>query len=84
MANRRFPSPWSVEDIDAAFVVKDATAPEARLCVLGGRAWPPISGQDAHALDAPPAIDDPAETVAPRLQNPPILSLDRVSIASLR
>jgi putative flavoprotein involved in K+ transport len=29
-----------------------------------------------HGLDAPPAIDDPAETVAPRLQNPPILSLD--------
>jgi len=22
-ANRRFPPPWSVEDIDAAFVVKD-------------------------------------------------------------
>jgi putative flavoprotein involved in K+ transport len=29
-----------------------------------------------HGLDAPPAIDDPAETVAPRLPNPPILSLD--------
>jgi putative flavoprotein involved in K+ transport len=29
-----------------------------------------------HGLDAPPAIDDPAETVAPRLENPPILSLD--------
>ncbi|UGY03917.1 flavin-containing monooxygenase [Bradyrhizobium quebecense] len=27
-------------------------------------------------LDAPPAIDDPAETIAPRLPNPPILSLD--------
>lgn len=26
--------------------------------------------------DAPPAIDDPAETVAPRLPEPPILSLD--------
>ncbi len=26
MANRRFPSPWSVEDIAAAFLVKDATA----------------------------------------------------------
>ncbi len=25
MTDRRFPSPWSVEDIDAAFVVKDAT-----------------------------------------------------------
>ena len=29
-----------------------------------------------HGLDAPPAIDDPAETVAPRLQDPPILSLE--------
>jgi putative flavoprotein involved in K+ transport len=29
-----------------------------------------------HGLDAPPATDDPAETVAPRLPNPPILSLD--------
>jgi len=29
-----------------------------------------------HGLDAPPATDDPAETVAPRLANPPILSLD--------
>jgi putative flavoprotein involved in K+ transport len=29
-----------------------------------------------HDLDAPPATDDPAETVAPRLANPPILSLD--------
>ncbi len=25
MPNRRFPPPWSVEDIGAAFVVKDAT-----------------------------------------------------------
>ncbi len=25
MANRRFPPPWSVEDIGAAFVVKDST-----------------------------------------------------------
>jgi putative flavoprotein involved in K+ transport len=29
-----------------------------------------------HGLDAPRATDDPAETVAPRLPNPPILSLD--------
>jgi putative flavoprotein involved in K+ transport len=29
-----------------------------------------------HGLDAPPAIDDPAETVAPRLEDPPILSLN--------
>jgi putative flavoprotein involved in K+ transport len=29
-----------------------------------------------HGLDAPPAIDDPAETAAPRLQDPPILSLE--------
>jgi putative flavoprotein involved in K+ transport len=29
-----------------------------------------------HGLDAPPATDDPAETVAPRLPNPPILFLD--------
>jgi len=29
-----------------------------------------------HGIDAPQAIDDPAETVAPRLPNPPILSLD--------
>jgi putative flavoprotein involved in K+ transport len=29
-----------------------------------------------NCLDAPPAIDDPAETVAPRLPDPPILSLD--------
>jgi putative flavoprotein involved in K+ transport len=29
-----------------------------------------------HGLDAPPATDDPAETVAPRLPNPPILSLE--------
>jgi putative flavoprotein involved in K+ transport len=29
-----------------------------------------------NCFDAPPAIDDPAETVAPRLPNPPILSLD--------
>jgi putative flavoprotein involved in K+ transport len=29
-----------------------------------------------HGLDAPLAIDDPAETVAPQLPNPPILSLD--------
>jgi len=29
-----------------------------------------------NCLDAPPAIDDPAETVAPRLPNPAILSLN--------
>ena len=29
-----------------------------------------------HGLDAPLATDDPAETVVPRLPNPPILSLD--------
>jgi putative flavoprotein involved in K+ transport len=28
-----------------------------------------------HGLDAPAAIDDPAETITPRLPNPPILSL---------
>jgi putative flavoprotein involved in K+ transport len=28
-----------------------------------------------HGLDAPPATDDPAETIAPRLANPPILFL---------
>ncbi|NEU95020.1 flavin-containing monooxygenase [Bradyrhizobium uaiense] len=31
---------------------------------------------DRNCLDAPPATDDPAETVAPRLPDPPILSLD--------
>jgi len=25
MSERRFPPPWSVEDIDAAFVVKDGS-----------------------------------------------------------
>ena len=29
-----------------------------------------------HGFDAPPATDDPAETVAPQLANPAILSLD--------
>ena len=31
---------------------------------------------DRNCLDAPPAVDDPAETVAPCLPNLPILSLD--------
>ena len=30
----------------------------------------------SHGIEAPQAIDDPAETVAPRLPDPPILSLD--------
>lgn len=29
-----------------------------------------------HGLDAPPAVEDPAEVVSPRLPAPPILSLD--------
>jgi hypothetical protein len=32
MASRRFPPPWSAEDIDAAFVVKDGSGQTA----LGG------------------------------------------------
>ncbi len=39
MAERRFPPPWSIEDIGPAFVVKDAS--EQKLAyVLRGRAWP--------------------------------------------
>jgi hypothetical protein len=29
MADRRLPPPWSIEDIGAAFVVKDARAPKS-------------------------------------------------------
>ncbi len=34
LSSRRVPPPWSVEDIDAAFVVKVRTGPEARLCYV--------------------------------------------------
>ncbi len=36
MANRRFPPPWTVEDIGAAFVVKDSAGAEAGLRLLCG------------------------------------------------
>jgi len=48
---------------------------------LGNEASARVKGWiDAYiersGIDAPPAEDDPAETVAPRLPNPPILALD--------
>jgi hypothetical protein len=47
MPERRDPPPWSVEDIDAAFVVKEQRRAKARLFLLRGGAGPPLDGEDA-------------------------------------
>jgi hypothetical protein len=43
MTVRRFPPPWSVEDIGAAFVVKDSTGPQLAYVYFkdepGQRCW---------------------------------------------
>ena len=38
MPERRFPPPWSVEETDACFIVRDANGRALRLCVLRGGA----------------------------------------------
>jgi hypothetical protein len=35
MERRRFPPPWSVEDVDAAFVVKDGTGQKLAVHTIG-------------------------------------------------
>jgi len=47
MHTRRFPPPWSVEDIGAAFVVKDANGQQLCVCLFRGGARPAISGEVA-------------------------------------
>jgi hypothetical protein len=50
MAPRRFPPPWSVEELDACFVVKDSAGRKLSYVYLfRGRVRPAISGQAAHA-----------------------------------
>jgi Arm domain-containing DNA-binding protein/integrase-like protein len=44
-ASRRFPPPWSVEELDACFVVRQRRA-EAGVCLFRGR--PQIVGEAAH------------------------------------
>ena len=43
-----FPPPWSIEDIGAAFIVKDKERPKAWLFLLRGGARPAVGGEDAH------------------------------------
>jgi hypothetical protein len=43
--SRRFPPPWSIEDIGACFLVKDATGQKLAAVYYGA----PIVGQAAHA-----------------------------------
>src|SRR6516225_2301971 len=45
-ALRRFPPPWSVEELEACFIVKDR--PKAGFYLFRGRAGATISGQTAH------------------------------------
>ena len=45
---RRFPPPWSVEDIGAAFVVMDSGRAEARLRLFRERAGTALRRQVAH------------------------------------
>jgi hypothetical protein len=39
MPDRRFPPPWSVDELEACFVVKDGRA-KAGVYLLRGRTWP--------------------------------------------
>jgi hypothetical protein len=48
MPARRFPPPWSVEDIGAAFVVKDSAGQQLAYVYYGGRARKAISGKATH------------------------------------
>jgi hypothetical protein len=48
MTDRRFPLPWTVEDIGACFVVQDSSGPEAGLFLLRGGARATISGETSH------------------------------------
>jgi len=45
MGPRRFPAPWSVEDIGACFVVKDSGGQKAFVRLLRGRAWAAFDGE---------------------------------------
>jgi hypothetical protein len=47
MPARRFPPPWSVEELDACFVVIDATGQKLGLC-LRGRAGVALGGKAAQ------------------------------------
>jgi len=46
MTARRFPPPWSVEELNnACFVVRDCQRPGARFCLFRGRAGAEIGGE---------------------------------------
>jgi hypothetical protein len=48
MADRRFPPPWTAEETEACFIVKDHTG-QARVRLFRGRARPADGVLSAHA-----------------------------------
>jgi hypothetical protein len=46
---RRFPPPWTVEDIGAAFVVTDSAGQKLAYVYFEDKTGPSLSGQAAHA-----------------------------------
>jgi hypothetical protein len=50
---RCFPPPWSADETDACFIVRDANGQAARLRLFRGRAGTPRGGQAAHTRRGP-------------------------------
>jgi hypothetical protein len=48
MPTSRFPPPWSVDELEACFVVKDGAGPKAGVYLLRGRTGATFVGQAAH------------------------------------
>ena len=48
MTARRFPPPWSVEELDACFVVRDQSGQQTDLVYFEDEPGATISGQAAH------------------------------------
>jgi hypothetical protein len=48
MSGRGFPSPWTVEDNDACFVVTDANGQALGYFYFEGRLWATFGGELAH------------------------------------
>jgi hypothetical protein len=50
---RRFPPPWSVEETDACFIVRDVLMTGARLRLFRGGAGTALGGAPAHPRRGP-------------------------------